>query len=154
VIVIAPLCEVEAVNVVSPRYVATMVLTPMGSFVEVKFANPVGSTAAVPSVLEPSTKLTAPVGIVGDEPVDTICAVSLTGRPCNAVAAETVSIVVVNTRGCDTVTLTFVEVEGEYVGEPVKLALNTCVPTVTDALDHVAWPALFSDEVDSVFVPS
>lgn len=88
-----------------------MLFAPTGNLVDVKFAMPVGSTAAVPRVVDPLAKLTEPVTDAVDGVVGTTCADNTTGRPCRLVAAEMVRAVVVVCAGSETVTLTLVEDE-------------------------------------------
>jgi hypothetical protein len=57
--------------------------------VEVKFAVPVGSRAAVPSVVDPLVNVTVPVGTLEPAPAAlTTDATNSTGKPCVDAAVE------------------------------------------------------------------
>jgi hypothetical protein len=85
---------------------------PTGSNVEVKLATPVGSTAAVPSVVEPFVNVTVPVGTAGPG-ADAAAAVatSSTGNPCVDVAADAASVRVLCKVGTVTVSADALDVE-------------------------------------------
>jgi hypothetical protein len=85
-----------------------------GSFVEVKFATPVESTHAVPSVVALLTKVTVPVGTAEPEP-DTAATVatSSTGKPCVAVGADAVRARVLCCVGTVTVSVFALDVDAE-----------------------------------------
>ena len=68
-----------------------MELEPTGSNVEVKFAVPVGSRAALPSVVDPLVNVTVPVGTPAPVPAaPTTDATNSTGKPWLDEAVELV----------------------------------------------------------------
>ena len=87
-------------------------LAPTGSNVEVRAATPAGLRAVVPSVAVPFVKVTSPVGEELPElDAAATVAISWTGSPCSALAAEDVSVSVVGRREAVTSTETAKEVD-------------------------------------------
>jgi hypothetical protein len=81
--------------------------------VEVKFATPVGSSEAVPRFVEPTAKMTVPVGTVEPElDAATAVATSSTGKPCVEEAVDVVRASVLPSNGAATITFFALDVEG------------------------------------------
>jgi hypothetical protein len=107
----------------------------------------------VPRAVVPSRKVTVPVGL--PEVLEVMVAVSVTGAPLDAEAAEVTNTAVVAAAGAGViVSVTGTDVLPAKFALPVYLQVIECVPTVSDDVVKVATPLLFSIPPPRVVAPS